>query len=87
MPRRASNDNNDNDDKHEAGAGFSTPEGGGCMRNVLGQRGANLTYGEALKGTLVGSKRGAGGNTSLEGPKGMSVFSIFLSGQWFNKKC
>ena len=37
MPRRASNDINDNDDKHEAGAGFSTPEGG-CMRNVLGQR-------------------------------------------------
>ena len=29
VPRRASNDINDNDDKHEAGAGFSTPEGGG----------------------------------------------------------
>ena len=28
-----------------------------------------MTYGEALKGTLVGSKRGAGGNTSLEGPE------------------
>ena len=39
MPRRASNDNNDNDDKHEAGAGFSTPEGGGMHEKRFGAKG------------------------------------------------
>jgi hypothetical protein len=48
VPRRASKSSSQNDEKRKANAVFSNPEGegggrggGGCMRNVLKQRGGS----------------------------------------------